>query len=93
MREGTVVQTGSVNRDDKDSRARAQVLVIEEASAGSDVGYFLVRFSVDGTSLGDSWHLTLNDARDCASREFPLIAEWLSIPDSVEDLIAFLTES
>ena len=51
---------------------------------------FLIRFTTDGRCVGDSWHMTLDGAREQASLEFndPLL-DWAPVPIEVEDIVSF----
>ena len=50
---------------------------------------FLVRFGRNGEFAGDTWHETLEAAKSRAQELFPNLSQWLSVPDSIEDLLAF----
>jgi hypothetical protein len=51
---------------------------------------FLFRFTADGQVVGDTWHMTLEEAQQQAQFEFgDLLSDWRSVPADVEDLVAF----
>jgi hypothetical protein len=53
-------------------------------------GVFLFRFTADGQVVGDTWHMTLEEAQQQAQFEFgDLLSDWRSVPADVEDLVAF----
>ena len=65
------------------------VLVIEER----DDGVFLDRLTDAGASAGDTWHASIDDAREQALDEYDgLLTEWKEIPSEVqsEDLVKFV---
>ncbi len=75
--------------DGKDQRQQLQwpdLLVIESKPDG----IFLFRFTADRKIVGDTWHSTIDEAKNQASFEFKnLLSEWKLVPDDVEDAIAF----
>lgn len=69
----------------KQMEAPALVL-IEETSDG----VFLFRFTADGQVVGDTWHTTVEEAKQQAHFEFPeLLSGWKSVPANVENVVAF----
>src|SRR5437868_12527683 len=53
-------------------------------------GIFLFRFMRDGRVVGDTWHSTVEEAKEQASFEFEnVLSEWRAVPDAVEDVVAF----
>lgn len=63
-----------------------QVLVIEEKPDGA----FLFRFATDGSSGGDTWHTSIDDAKYQAEYEYQgLLSEWKQVPTNVTDVIVF----
>jgi hypothetical protein len=53
-------------------------------------GVFLFRFTADGQVVGDTWHVTVEEAQQQARFEFPdLLSDWKSVPADVEDVVAF----
>jgi hypothetical protein len=66
--------------------SRADVVVLE----GTPDGAYLLRYTVNGTFVGDTWHMTVDDARHQATYEFgEALHPWVAIPDSVGDAAAF----
>ena len=62
------------------------VLVIEEQPER----VFLFRFDAGGRCVGDSWHLTIDGARQQAIAEFnDLLLDWEPIPAEIEDPVSF----
>jgi hypothetical protein len=56
-------------------------------------GVFLFRFSNDGQVLGDTWHMTIEEAKHQAHFEFgDLASDWKPVPADVEDLVSFVFE-
>ncbi len=63
-----------------------RVLVIEERPDRS----FLYRYAPDGSSGGDTWHRSVEDAKSQARAEYGnALGEWKSIPDDVQDAASF----
>lgn len=57
------------------------LLIIEERPEG----IFLVRYKLDGTEVGDTWHESIKDAKDQADYEYKdNINEWQQIPDKIK---------
>lgn len=53
-------------------------------------GVFLFRFTADGTVVGDTWHMTVEDAKHQAGIEFgDFLSDWKTVPDDVVDLVSF----
>jgi hypothetical protein len=73
----------------KDLRERLDVpalVVIEEKPDG----VFLFRFTADGRVVGDTWHMTVDEAQQQSRFEFAdLLCNWKPVPDDVEDVVAF----
>lgn len=63
------------------------VVVVE--SAGQ---LFLVRAADDGSFAGDTWHESLEEAKEKAAREYPALSRWIPVPDDVADLLEFARE-
>jgi len=75
--------------DGKDLREEMQAPALVAIEEKPD-GVFLFRFTADGQVVGDTWHMTVEEAQQQARFEFPnLLSEWKSVPDDVDDLIAF----
>jgi len=63
-----------------------RVLVTEERPDRS----FLYRYAADGSSGGDTWHRTLEDAKSQAWAEYgSALGEWKPIADDVQDAASF----
>lgn len=76
--------TGGADR--REAMVAAAFLVIEEKASG----WFLVRFTADGSCVGDTWHMSVNEAKDQAIFEFGNgLSEWEAIPSAESDAIAF----
>jgi hypothetical protein len=64
----------------------AAYLVIETSSNG----VFLYRYNDKGECVGDTWHMTVDDARHQADYEYGgLLQEWQDVPEQVEDAAFF----
>lgn len=62
------------------------VLVIEEQASG----VFLFRYTRDGDFGGDTWHMTVDDAKEQAEREYEgIVGEWRQVPPETTDAVAF----
>jgi len=58
------------------------IVLIEERPEG----VFLFRFSADGEDAGDTWHRTVDAAKDQARDEYgDVLTEWRSVPSEVSD--------
>jgi hypothetical protein len=67
----------------------AAVLVVQPPRKRDGGGVFVVRYAANGTFGGDTWHFTLEDAKD-RSFEYPNVElEWHEIPKDVEDPTAY----
>jgi len=63
-----------------------KILIIEETHEG----FFLYRYDVNKNFAGDTWHMTLEDAKYQANSEYKnLLGEWKEIPKDVKDAIDF----
>ena len=61
-------------------------LVIEQKPDG----VFLVRFGVGGVFAGDTWHMTVDDAKQQASCEYgDSVGDWKDVPSDVSDVVAY----
>ncbi len=73
----------------KDTRQKlgdACFLVIEESTEG----VYLFRYSAGGSFVGDTWHLSVDDAIYQAAYEYgDGVQEWDDVPAEVEDVITF----
>lgn len=64
-----------------------RVLIIEEDSEGY---YSLYRYTESGEFGGDTWHMTLDDAKHQAEYEFAeRLGPWREVPEDSENAIAF----
>jgi hypothetical protein len=73
----------------KDLRKRLEtpVLIVIEEKAD---GIFLLRFTPSGNVVGDTWHRTVEEAKEQASFEFrDFLSDWKSVPPDVEDIVSF----
>jgi hypothetical protein len=53
-------------------------------------GIFLLRHTLTGAFGGDTWHQSIDEARDQALREYGGEIEWLPIPDGEPDAVAYV---
>lgn len=73
-------------KDLRESLKPADLVVIEE----KEDGVFLIRFTADGEDVGDTWHMTVEDAKHQAQFEYgDLLAEWIEVPADVENAVSF----
>jgi hypothetical protein len=73
-------------KDRRELLGPAAVVVIAEKPSG----VFLVRFTADGRFAGDTWHPTVQEAKEQAIFEFAdRLSEWQFVPNDVEDVVAF----
>jgi hypothetical protein len=75
--------------DGKDRREilETPALAIIEESAD---GIFLKRYDRSGRCVGDTWHMSLDDAKEQAIFEYgPAIAGWKDVPNGVSDAVSF----
>lgn len=62
------------------------VLLIEEKPEG----VFLFRFNKDKICCGDTWHLSVDDAKEQAVYEYEgLLSEWHNVPTNIDDAVGF----
>jgi hypothetical protein len=62
------------------------LLIIEEKADG----VFLFRFTGDRRCVGDTWHESVDQAKQQAAFEFQgLLSDWKPVPAQVADLISF----
>lgn len=53
-------------------------------------GIFLTRYDSGGNPLGDTWHVTIEEAKEQANYEFGIRQlHWISISDDITDVVAF----
>lgn len=74
--------------DTQREMGRAYFLVVEQKPDG----VFLYRFDKIGQCVGDTWHATVQDARDQAAYEFHDRVHWQEIPQEAEDVVAYCLE-
>lgn len=80
--------TGGIDQREKLSRPR--LLTIEEKSDG----IFMYRFTSEGERVGDTWHMSLEDAQHQAEYEYQeLLSEWTPVPLDVDDPVALAFKS
>ena len=66
------------------------VLLIDQ----SENGVFLIRFADDGRVAGDTWHPTVDEAKEQATFEFGgAVSTWKAVPIDVNDVVAFIISS
>lgn len=66
---------------------RASALLIE----GQSDGIYVFRLTPDGKVVGDTWHQTMEDAKQQAKYEYgEALTEWEAIPEDVTDPIRFI---
>lgn len=76
--------TGGV--DYREALPWPRVLVIEKKPDG----IFLYRFTEDGACVGDTWHMSLEDAEAQAESEYDThLSEWKEVPDSSDDPVSY----
>lgn len=72
--------------DTRQEMERATFITIE----GKPEGAFLFRFASDGTCVGDTWHMNVDDAKRQAAFEYDgLLRGWIDIPQDVGDSVMF----
>lgn len=72
-----------------DTRGRLPIPLIIAILSKPD-GIFLERFDETGTDAGDSWHQSVEEAKEQAREEYgESIGVWVSVPDGEEDPFAF----
>jgi hypothetical protein len=63
----------------------AQVLVIRLGESDS----MLYRYLLDGTFVGDTWHETLDGAKQQVDFEYVLASPWRDVPPEVADPVSW----
>ena len=72
-----------------DTRQRLPIPLVIVVSTRRD-GIFLERFDEAGADAGDSWHQSIEEAKEQAREEYgESIGVWMPVPDSEEDPVAF----
>jgi hypothetical protein len=73
----------------QDYRQRIGPALLLLISATSE-GVFLNRFDALGNGVGDTWHTSLEEAKEQAKFEFPAAPlQWLAVPPHEPDPVAF----
>lgn len=106
MRIGTVIRATDIHPatihfrgfppelDDVDDRTPMEwpAFVVIGPQSG---GIFLTRHTSDGTEVGDTWHPSVEEAKEQAIEEFgDLLGEWREVPDGVpNDALAHYLEA
>lgn len=56
-------------------------------------GVFLYRFDSEGQVVGDTWHRSIEEAKEQAQFEYGnLISEWKQVPPEIEDVVQFASQ-
>lgn len=64
-----------------------RILSIEEMGNG----VFLTRYDRTGAFAGDTWHISIKDAKEQAHFEFDTpLTEWRNVPDDAEDFLPYI---
>lgn len=72
-----------------DTRGRLPIPLIIAVVPKPD-GIFLERFDETGADAGDSWHQSVEEAKEQAREEYgESVGVWTPVPDSEEDVFAF----
>lgn len=62
------------------------VLLLPDGESGA----MLFRYTAHGELAGDTWHATMQDARDAAEEEYgEALTPWLRVPDDIVDAHAY----
>jgi hypothetical protein len=73
----------------KDLREQLDIPVLVAIEEKPD-GVFLFRFAADGQVVGDTWHMTVEEAKQQAQYEFGvLLSNWIPVPPDVKDVVLF----
>jgi hypothetical protein len=71
--------------DQREQMAFPAFLVLEETPDGT----FLYRYDAKGQCVGDTWHLTIDAAKDQAACEYKgALGTWQDIAPEIEDAVA-----
>jgi len=85
--ERRVTQTQGFPIDESQMLPTADVILLV---AGGDPGAMLFRYTVAGEFGGDTWHPTLENAREQVAYEYEdAIGEWVDVPADVDDAHAY----
>jgi hypothetical protein len=71
-----------------DTRRRLPIPLIIMISTKPD-GIFLERFDETGADAGDSWHQSVEEAKEQARGEYGEFGEWTMVPEDEADPVAF----
>ena len=73
-------------KDTRQKMGPALFLVIKEEKSG----IFLYRYSANGNCVGDTWHMSVDEAKDQAAYEYEgLVGKWSNVPPEVDDVVSF----
>lgn len=73
-------------KDARQVMGQAYFLVIEE----HEDGIFLYRYDAEGECVGDTWHTSVDEAKQQAVYEYEdLVGEWMAVPDDAGDVVKF----
>lgn len=73
-------------KDDRVELPSPAFLLIEECVDG----VYLFRHDAQGQFGGDTWHQSVQDARDQATFEYPgTVIDWREVPSDIEDAVQF----
>jgi len=62
------------------------ILVID-ASASDQFSVFLFRYDAQGDLAGDTWHLSIDEAKEEAESEYgDAVSAWMSVPEGIEPI-------
>jgi hypothetical protein len=65
---------------------RPELLILEETPDG----WYLYRYTASGEFSGDTWHSSLEEAREQAGYEFgESMSAWQLIPEEIEDALSY----
>jgi hypothetical protein len=73
-------------RDERRELPSPAFLLLEERADG----IFLFRHDAQGRCVGDTWHMSVQDAKDQALFEYPGVSlDWREVPTDVADPVQF----
>ena len=88
--ERRVTQTQGFPIDPSQILPAADVILLV---AGPDPGAMLFRYTAHGEFGGDTWHPTLENAREQVAYEYEdALGEWVHVPEGVEDPHAYAVQ-
>lgn len=77
-------------KDSRQELGSPAVLLIEETESG----IFLERFGADGSFAGDTWHRSVEEAKEQATFEYgELLSDWREVPSDVTNVATFAYEA